>query len=86
MKRYTTRKARSSTRPIKRKYKWRIRADKRRTDCGFTVITTIDEPKRDEDAQGASDYVGDVARMTGACTRDATSWIDAYWRSLRVER
>ena len=59
--------------------------DKGRTDCGFTVVTAIDEPTRDEDAQGACDYVGDVARMTGACTRDATSWIDAYWCSLRVE-
>lgn len=57
-----------------------------RTDCGFAVITTIDEPKRDEDAYSTSDNVGDVAWIAMACAWDATFWIDAYWRGRCVER
>jgi hypothetical protein len=56
-------------------------------DGGFPVVTAIDEPKGDDDAESASDDIGDVANgVFRACSWDTTLWIDAYGRGCCVER
>ena len=50
------------------------------------MVTTIDEPKGNEDAESASDYIGDVARVSRACAWDTTFWIKAYGGGRCVER
>ena len=81
------RKARSSTRPNKVGFLAEIcKREEGRADSGFAVVTAIDEPKGDDNAESASDDIGDVANgITRACARDATFWIDAHGRGRWVK-
>lgn len=56
------------------------------TDGGFAMVTTIDEPKCDKNAENASDDVGNIAGAPRACVWNTTFWIDAHGRGLCVER
>ena len=51
------------------------------------MVTAIDEQQGDDNAESASDDIGDVADgVLSAGAWDATFWIDAHGRGLCVER